>query len=115
MSQDCLFCKIAAGEFGDPPLYQDEHVTAFKDINPQAPFHALIIPNKHIASLDEAGEEDQALLGRLLLTTAKIARAEGLADNGYRMVLNTGTQGGQTVFHLHIHLLGGRNMVWPPG
>ena len=115
MSQDCIFCKIAAGEFGDPPVYQDEQVTAFKDINPQAPLHILIIPNKHIASLDEATSEDQTLLGQLMLTAAKIAREHGVTDKGYRVITNTGSQAGQTVFHIHFHLLAGRNMTWPPG
>lgn len=114
MSQDCIFCKIAAGEMGDI-IYQDETVTAFKDIGPQAPTHILIIPNKHIASLDKAQPEDQALLGRLLLTAAQIARDQGAAAEGYRLVINTGSQGGQTVFHLHVHLLAGRPMTWPPG
>ena len=115
MSQDCVFCKIAAGEFGGPPIYQDEQVTAFKDINPQAPLHILIIPNKHIASLDEATAKDQALLGYLMLTAAQIARDHGVVDQGYRLVTNTGPQAGQTVFHIHLHLLAGRNMTWPPG
>lgn len=115
MSQDCIFCKIAAGEFGGPPLYQDEQITAFTDINPQAPHHILIIPNRHIASLDEADASDQALLGQLLLAAAKIAREQGLNHKGYRLVLNTGPQAGQTVFHIHVHLLAGRNMAWPPG
>jgi histidine triad (HIT) family protein len=115
MSQDCIFCKIAAGEFGGPPVYQDEQVTAFKDINPQAPLHILIIPNKHIASLDEATSEDRTLLGQLMLTAAKIARDHGVADKGYRIITNTGSQAGQTVFHIHLHLLAGRNMTWPPG
>lgn len=113
MSQDCIFCKIAAGEMGGPPLYQDEDVTAFKDINPQAPKHILIIPNKHVASVSDAAAEDQALLGKLLLTAAKIAEDEGLS--GYRLVTNTGPEAGQSVFHLHFHLLGGRRMTWPPG
>jgi histidine triad (HIT) family protein len=115
MSADCIFCKIAAGEIGSPPLYQDEAVTAFKDINPQAPHHILIIPNRHIASLNEATEAHQALLGRLLLTAAKIAAGQGVANGGYRLVLNTGTQAGQTVFHIHVHLLAGRSLTWPPG
>jgi histidine triad (HIT) family protein len=115
MSQECIFCKIAAGELGGPPLYQDEDVTAFQDINPQAPIHVLIIPNKHIVSVDDASEEDQTLLGKLMFTAAKIAREEGVADKGYRLVINTGAQGGQAVFHLHVHLLAGRNMTWPPG
>lgn len=115
MSADCIFCKIVAGEFGGPPIYQDDDVTAFKDINPQAPLHVLVIPNKHIASLNEAAADDQALLGKLQLTAAKIARDHGYADNGYRLALNTGPHGGQTVFHIHVHLLAGRMMTWPPG
>lgn len=115
MSNNCLFCKIAAGEFGGPPLYQDDDVTAFKDINPQAPTHILIIPNKHIESVSHAGPEDQALLGKLLMTAADIAREQGIDDNGYRLVLNKGTYGGQSVFHLHVHMLGGRRLTWPPG
>jgi histidine triad (HIT) family protein len=115
MSQDCIFCKVAAGEMGDPPVYQDDQVTAFNDINPQAPTHILIIPNKHIASLDQARAEDQALLGHLLLTAAEIARDKGLTDSGYRLVINTGSGAGQSVFHLHVHLLAGRTMRWPPG
>ena len=115
MSQDCIFCKIAAGEIGGPPVYQDNHVTAFKDLNPQSPTHILVIPNKHITSVSNATDEDQMLLGELILTAAKVADQEGLAGNGYRLVINTGAHGGQTVFHLHVHLLGGRNMVWPPG
>lgn len=115
MSQDCVFCKIAAGEFGGPPIYQDEQITAFRDINPQAPTHILLIPNNHLASLDEASPKDQALLGQLLLTAAKIAQEEGVAGQGYRLVLNTGVGAGQTVFHIHVHLLAGRNMKWPPG
>jgi histidine triad (HIT) family protein len=115
MSQDCIFCQIAAGKIGGPPLYQDEQVTAFKDINPQAPLHLLIIPNKHIVSLNEASDEDQALLGRLILTASKLAHSEGVADGGYRLVTNTGANGGQSVFHLHMHLLAGRRLTWPPG
>ncbi len=115
MSKDCLFCKIAAGEIGGPLLYQDEHVTAFRDINPQAPTHILIIPNKHIASLNEAAAEDQAILGQLSLIATKLARDEGVADKGYRLVTNTGSDGGQAVFHIHVHLLAGRQMTWPPG
>lgn len=112
MSQDCIFCKIAAGDMGET-IYQDDEVTAFKDINPQAPTHILIIPNKHIASLNETNGEDQALLGQLLLAASKIARQQGLTD--YRLVINTGPQSGQSVFHIHLHLLGGRTMHWPPG
>ena len=115
MSNDCIFCKIAAGEFGGQPLYQDEDITAFKDINPQAPTHILLIPNKHIESISDAEPEDQVLLGKLLVTAATVAKEQGIDDNGYRLVINKGLYGGQTVFHLHIHLLGGRRLAWPPG
>jgi histidine triad (HIT) family protein len=115
MDPNCIFCKIAAGQIGGPPLYQDDRVTAFRDINPQAPVHVLIIPNKHIVSLNEATAEDEALLGYLLLTAAKLAQQEGVAESGYRLVANTGADGGQSVFHLHLHLLGGRRIIWPPG
>lgn len=115
MSDNCIFCKIAAGKFGGPPLYQDEDVTAFKDINPQAPTHILIIPNRHIESVSHAAPEDQVLLGKLLTTAANIAKEQGIDDNGYRLVLNKGSYGGQTVFHLHVHMLGGRRLTWPPG
>jgi histidine triad (HIT) family protein len=115
MAEDCLFCKIAAGKMGDI-VFRDEDITAFKDINPQAPTHILIIPNKHIASVSAATEADQALLGRLLLVAAQLADEQGLTNSGgYRLVTNTGPQAGQSVHHLHLHLLGGRPMKWPPG
>lgn len=110
----CLFCKIASGEIPSAAVYQDESVYAFADISPKAPVHVLIIPREHIASLAEATEEHGALLGHLMGTAAEIARDKGLA-NGYRVVVNTGDDGGQTVDHLHLHLLGGRQMTWPPG
>lgn len=110
MSDDCIFCKIIAGEIGDPPLYQDDDVTAFRDINPQAPTHILIVPNKHMASVNEASAEDQAALGKMMLTAAKLARDEGIAESGYRMIINNGLEAGQVVFHLHMHLMGGRKM-----
>jgi len=110
MSNDCIFCKIIAGEMGAPPLYQDDDVTAFRDINPQAPTHILIVPNKHIASVSEASAEDQAVLGKMMLTAAKIAQDEGVAGSGYRLVINNGSEAGQVVFHLHVHLMGGRKM-----
>jgi histidine triad (HIT) family protein len=113
-SSDCLFCKIAAGVIPVTRLYEDEQVLAFPDINPQAPVHVLVIPKRHIASLAQTTTEDAALLGHLLATAAEVARQQGLA-NGYRIVINTGSDGGQTVEHLHIHLLGGRHMAWPPG
>ena len=95
---------------GGPLLYQDDEVTAFKDINPQAPTHILIVPNKHMASVNDATEADQALLGKLFLTAAKLAQKEGVVDSGYRLITNNGPQAGQVVFHLHLHLMGGRRM-----
>ena len=111
---DCLFCKIIAGTIPSSKVYEDEQTYAFADINPQAPTHVLIVPRKHIASLDHAAPEDIATLGHLHTVAADIARGQGLA-NGYRTVINTGEDGGQTVDHLHVHLLGGRALYWPPG
>ncbi|MFL6333680.1 MAG: histidine triad nucleotide-binding protein [Pyrinomonadaceae bacterium] len=113
--EDCIFCKIVAGEIPAAKIYEDERAVAFRDINPQAPTHALVIPRAHVASLNEAGETDEALLGHLLLVAARVARDEGHADGGYRTVINTGAGAGQTVFHIHVHLLGGRSLTWPPG
>jgi histidine triad (HIT) family protein len=112
---NCIFCKVVAGEIPAAKIYEDERALAFRDINPQAPTHALVIPRAHVASLNEAGEADEALLGHLLLVAARVARAEGHAESGYRTVINTGPNAGQTVFHLHVHLLGGRALTWPPG
>jgi histidine triad (HIT) family protein len=114
MSADCLFCKIVAKKIPSKVVYEDEDVFAFEDIGPQAPTHVLIIPRKHFASLDQATSEDQAVLGKLQLVAAELARKLKLSD-GYRTVVNTGTGAGQTVFHLHLHLLGGRGFAWPPG
>jgi histidine triad (HIT) family protein len=114
MSDDCLFCKIIAGDIPSNKVYSDSDVYAFRDINPAAPSHILLIPNKHIASVNEAKAEDQALLGGLLLRAVQIAKSEGL-DEGYRLVINSGMHGGQTVYHLHLHIVGGRRMTWPPG
>lgn len=110
----CLFCKIMAGEIPSKKVFEDDRTYAFRDINPQAPTHILVVPRKHIASLAGADAEDQELLGYLHLVAARIASSEGLSD-GFRTVINTGNDGGQTVDHLHIHLLGGRSMHWPPG
>jgi histidine triad (HIT) family protein len=111
---DCVFCKIAAGEIPSTAVYQDELAYAFADLNPKAPVHVLIIPREHIGSLAEAGAEKRALLGHLMVVAGKIARQKSLAK-GYRVVVNTGEDGGQTVEHLHLHLMGGRQMTWPPG
>jgi histidine triad (HIT) family protein len=110
----CLFCKIIDGSIPSTAVYQDEHCYAFADIHPQAPVHVLIVPREHIASLAEGNEEDKPLLGHLVSVAAEIARAKGLGK-GYRVVVNTGADGGQTVDHLHLHLLGGRQLSWPPG
>jgi histidine triad (HIT) family protein len=113
-AMSCLFCKIIEGTIPSTPVYQDDLVYAFADINPKAPVHLLIVPREHIGSLAEAGKDKEALLGHLLWAAAEIARQKGLTD-GYRIVVNTGEDGGQTVDHLHLHLLGGRALTWPPG
>ncbi len=112
---DCIFCKIVAGEIPAAKVYEDERAVAFRDINPQAPTHALVIPRAHVASLNDASESDEALLGHLLLVAARVARDEGRAEAGYRTVVNTNADAGQTVFHLHVHVLAGRRLSWPPG
>lgn len=112
---DCLFCGVADGRIPAELVRQDDHTVAFRDINPQAPVHVLVIPRKHLSSLDDAGASDQALLGALMAAARDVARSEGIADAGYRTVVNTGEGGGQTVSHLHVHVLGGRPMTWPPG
>jgi histidine triad (HIT) family protein len=113
-SSDCLFCKIVAGDIPASRVYEDEFCIGFPDINPQAPTHLLIIPKQHIASTAKAETEHSALLGSLMFAAAEIARSAKLSK-GYRIVVNTGDDGGQTVKHLHLHLLGGRHMNWPPG
>ena len=114
MSSDCLFCKIAAKQIPAKLVYEDAEVFAFADVNPQAPTHLLVCPRRHFASLHEATPEDQAVLGKLALVAAQLARERKL-EKGYRTVINTGSGAGQTVFHLHMHLLGGRSFLWPPG
>src|SRR5215472_14088103 len=111
---DCLFCKIIAGEIPSKKVYEDEHTFAFSDINPQAPTHVLIVPKRHIAGLKEAKPDEAEIIGKLHLAAAKIAKERGL-EKGYRTVFNVGPDAGQTVFHLHLHLLGGRALHWPPG
>lgn len=112
---DCIFCKIAGKQIPAKVVHEDDRCLAFDDINPQAPVHALVIPKRHAASLAELTEADAGLLGHLMLTAAALAKQKGVADSGYRVVVNTGRHGGQTVFHLHLHVLGGRHMTWPPG
>ncbi|MCK5872600.1 MAG: histidine triad nucleotide-binding protein [Methylococcales bacterium] len=109
----CLFCKMATGEIKPDIVYEDEKILAFRDINPQAPVHILIIPKVHIATLNDL--EDDVLAGQLLQTATRLAEQEGLSANGYRTVINCNQDGGQEVLHLHLHLLGGRQMSWPPG
>ena len=113
MSSDCLFCKIAARQIPAKIVYEDADVFAFEDINPQSPTHLLVCPRKHFASLDHASAEEEAVLGKVALVAAKIAKERKLES--YRTVINTGSGAGQTVFHLHLHLLGGRTFAWPPG
>ncbi|HEY8176236.1 MAG TPA: histidine triad nucleotide-binding protein [Gemmatimonadaceae bacterium] len=113
MANDCLFCRIIKKEIPASIVAENEHCVAFRDINPQAPVHILVIPRVHVASLDEA--KDAEAIGRMLLMAARLARTEGIAQRGYRVVLNTNADGGQTVAHVHLHLLGGRRMAWPPG
>lgn len=111
----CLFCRIASHEANARVVYEDDEFVAFHDIRPQAPTHVLVIPRKHVQSLDHADEKDEALLGKLLLRTRAIARTLGLAKGGYRVVINTGEDAGQSVPHVHAHLVGGRSLGWPPG
>ena len=112
---DCPFCKIAAGEIDSQIVHSDEHAVAFRDLNPQAPTHILVIPRRHIATLNDAEDADRELLGHLVHTASRVAASEGLDADGYRVVMNCNRGGGQTVFHTHLHLLGGRQMTWPPG
>jgi histidine triad (HIT) family protein len=113
-SVDCIFCKIVSGDIPSEKVHEDEDVVAFRDLNPQAPVHVLVVPRKHIASLNEADPDDRAILGQLLLTVQKLAGQLGVGS-GYRVVNNCGASAGQSVFHIHFHLLGGRPMSWPPG
>ena len=113
MSADCLFCRIVRREIPATLVHEDEHCVAFRDIGPKAPTHILVIPRQHVSTLDDV--TDPLLIGRLMIVAAQIARTENLVEAGYRTVINTNAGGGQTVFHLHVHVLGGRRMTWPPG
>jgi histidine triad (HIT) family protein len=115
MADTCLFCRIVRGEIPASLIAESDSCLAFRDINPQAPVHVLVIPRRHIASLAEAGPADAEILGQLSLLAAQVARDEGIEDTGYRTVVNTNGDAGQTVFHVHLHLLGGRSLAWPPG
>lgn len=112
---DCLFCKVVAGEVPSTVVFQNDHVVAFKDITPRAPTHVLIVPRRHIATLNELAPGDDALVGEMVRASAAIAKEQGVAERGYRTVFNCNADAGQTVFHIHLHLLGGRPMTWPPG
>ena len=111
---DCLFCKIVAGEIPADIVYESDTALAFRDINPQAPVHVLVIPRKHIATINDIAEDEQALVGSLYTAAREIAAAEGIADDGYRAVMNCNESAGQSVFHIHLHVLGGKPMGWPP-
>ena len=113
--KDCIFCQLASGEIPGKILYQDEQCVAFEDIHPQAPMHVLVIPRRHIVSLNDDSTDDEPLLGHLLSVAARVAKKKGVDDSGYRTVINTNSGAGQTVFHLHVHVLGGRRFGWPPG
>ncbi|MFT3743503.1 MAG: histidine triad nucleotide-binding protein [Pyrinomonadaceae bacterium] len=114
-AEDCIFCKIADGRIPSTLVYEDDVCVAFNDLSPQAPTHILVIPREHVDSLDKTSNEHSATLGHLLTSAAEIARKQGFADDGYRVVINTNSDGGQTVFHLHVHLLAGRQFIFPPG
>ena len=112
---DCLFCRMVAGEITPDVIYETETVLAFRDINPQAPTHVLVIPKKHIETLVDIVDEDTQLMGEIMQVATKVAEMEGLNESGYRTVFNCKQDGGQEVYHIHLHLLGGRSMTWPPG
>ena len=112
---DCLFCKFVSGELDADIVFKTDHVLAFRDINPQAPTHILIVPRKHIATINDLTEANTDEIGNLFLVAKELAKEEGFSEDGYRVVMNCNAAAGQTVFHLHLHLLGGRNFTWPPG
>ena len=112
---DCIFCRIVSGEVSAKKVYEDDDVMAFEDIRPQAPVHILVIPKRHIATVNDLTESDAQLMGKLVLVAKRIASERGVAERGYRLVLNCNRDSGQEVFHIHLHLLGGRRFTWPPG
>ncbi len=112
---DCLFCKMVSGEIQPNVVYEDEHVLAFHDLHPQAPVHVLVIPKVHISTLNDLDEAHVEVMGRMFLAAKQVAKLEGIEASGYRTVMNCNRDGGQTVFHIHLHVLGGRGMAWPPG
>ncbi len=112
---NCLFCKMVSGDIKPDIVYEDDYVLAFRDLNPQAPVHILVIPKKHIATINDITVDDEVLIGKLYTVAKKVASQEGIAESGYRAVINCNKGGGQEVFHIHLHIIGGRSMVWPPG
>ena len=112
---DCIFCKIVSGDIPAEKIFENDHVIGFRDLNPQAPTHVLVIPKKHISTINDIQQEDKGLIGEMFLAAQQIAADEGLSERGYRAVMNCNAEAGQTVFHIHLHLLGGRAMTWPPG
>lgn len=112
---DCLFCSITEKKIPSDILYEDEHVLAFRDIAPQAPVHVLVIPKRHIATINDVSDDDNELMGRLINTARRLAAELGLSEDGYRLLFNVNQHGGQAVYHIHLHLVGGRQMAWPPG
>jgi len=112
---DCIFCKIVSGEIPGDIVYENDDVLAFRDLNPQAPTHILVIPRRHIATINDLQDEDAELLGKMYLAAKEIAKSEGIDEVGYRTIMNCNAGAGQTVFHIHLHVLGGRQMTWPPG
>jgi len=112
---DCLFCKMVSGEIKPDTVYEDDDVLVFRDISPQAPMHVLVIPKRHISTLNDLDGDDARLTGQLTLAAARVAEQEGVAESGYRTVMNCNAAGGQTVYHIHMHVLAGRNLSWPPG
>jgi len=115
LEKACIFCRMIEGEIPTQIVYEDEHVFAFRDINPQAPTHVLVVPRHHFESVNEANEENASFIGKMFLAAKTIAKLEGVSEKGYRLVANNGAGAGQSVFHLHLHLLAGRTMSWPPG
>lgn len=112
---DCLFCKMVSGEITPDTVYEDDDILAFRDIDPQAPRHVLVIPKRHIATLNDLDSGDAELIGKMMLVAVKVAKQEGFSEQGYRTIVNCNADGGQAVFHIHLHVLGGRAMAWPPG
>lgn len=112
---DCLFCKILDGEIPCDKVFENDHVIAFRDVNPQAPTHVLVIPRKHISTVNDLTEDDKNIVGEMMLAAQQVAKQDGIEEDGYRLVMNCNEGAGQTVFHIHLHVLGGRGMSWPPG